>query len=151
MGLIHPLDQTVFDLPTETPGDPGAGNQFTVNLPANCRAELTLVTFHWVSSAVAANRYIRIQVDLAGLAIWYATYIPAALINEIHDFAFVAGGPPSPLVAPGGQYKQIGFGRGLANDAVQTLRIAVTNMQGGDNITDIFYQYKRWPFPNYVY
>jgi len=151
MSLIHCVDNTVFDLPMEEGVDPAAGAQFAVALPLNCRTQIMSVSFHWVSAAAAANRYIRVQAESGGVALWYSNYIPAVIINEVLDFSFVAGGPPSPLIAPAGTFIQVGFGQGLINDAQQVVRINVTNINAGDQISDVWIQYRRWPRPVYTY
>lgn len=151
MSTIHALDNTVFDLPMEEGVDPAAGASYAVLLPANCRTQIMSVSFRWESSGAAANRYLRLQVDSGGVPLWYSNYIPAIILNQVLYFSFIAGGPPSPLIAPPGVYIEVGFGQGLVNDAQQTVRINVVNIQGADQISDVWIQYRRWPLPVYVY
>lgn len=148
--LLHPLDDSVYDAVDFLGVQPAAGANYTVDLSANCRSEIAYVTFRLVTAVAAANRYARLQIDVAGVPIITSVCIPPIPASTTAWLSFQSGGPLCPAALPPNIFVAIGFGAGIKFDDQVTVRIIVTNIQAADQISFVAVGYKRWPFPGYA-
>lgn len=149
MSYTNPADHTVFHLINEYPAAPAPGAPYQLVLPDRYRHEILSVAFQLITDATVANRFaeVRLVGPIRNLAL---SLTPAAHTASAAYWYWFHRRTPQPLAA--------GFLNGnffipLFADAILVgqglLQISATNLQAGDQISDIAIIRRVWHQPTF--
>jgi len=138
------LDTSVFSLKTFTQADPAVGTDFLFHCPENLRIKLIGLTFQLVTDANVANRNVEIYItDGTNIC---PTFTAAGLqvASETVIYYWAPGARIYDGTAAGlNMYQPLSDD--LFLEPSEYLGSIVTNIQVGDQISDIVYRVQYWP------
>lgn len=139
----NPLSTSIFDVITLAPADPAAGANLALNVNANARWQILFVGFRLVTDAQAATRLINLH-GFDGTDIIY-NIMPSAshIASTDKQYHFNTGAGRS---TTGGSASDqiIALNSDMYLNIGDSLRTTITNIQTGDQISDVRVRVKQW-------
>lgn len=139
----NPLDINVFDIFSRTATNPSAGANFSLAVLPRAREQLIYISFKLITDANAANRLIQIGALINSIPFYTSNAGTAEIASRDYDYYFnigigssFTGGSTDDVNAPlNAQFF-------LEDD--DTITITITDIQVGDQISDIRLVSKLW-------
>lgn len=140
----NPFDTDNFTVVQEVAASPAVATNYIGAVPVNARSTLAMISFRIVADANAANRYCEIQLHRGSDVYILGNSLHAQALSEdrtylgFHgcvnpsitgDLKYLFGLPDIPLFLEG-----------------DTVRIIVTGIQAGDQLSDVKLTWKVWPY-----
>jgi hypothetical protein len=141
--MKHPLDTTIFDLVVQDLADPAPGILAGLTSPTNARILVVAVRLVLVTSAGGANRTVHLHYTDGTLDLFVtpAPAVQTASSTREFNFAIGSGGP---FVGATDDERVTPLPSQLFLGPNFTLDIDVTNIQAGDQLSEIVYTYQKW-------
>lgn len=143
MQTANPLGPNPFDVITLSPANPSAGADFSLDVNANTRWQVTFVGFRLITDANSGTRIIGVH-GFDGTDIIYRAMSSATMsVSANSQFHFNVGIGRS---TTGGSAADqiISLNAHLILNIGDSIRITVTNIQVGDQISDIRIRVHQW-------
>lgn len=143
MNLHSPIGPDPFVVVTQNPANPSAGANLSVDVNPNTRWQLLAIDFLLATDANAATRFIQVH-GFNGTNNIYTTGPANAQTASItnHYFANVGQGNAYDLGVT--TRPAFALNQQMFLDDNDDLRITITSIQVGDQISDIFITFKQW-------
>jgi len=140
---MNNTDTNVFDIKTFSQANPAAASDFIFAVPARRRLQILSISFILANDANAANRNVGLIFDDSALVFDRCGLTPNFTANETITFQFYKGAGTEIIEAGGGRIWAPLNGE-LYLVTGDSIRSQVTNMQVGDQISDIVIRAKVW-------